>query len=93
MIEVIVKTIYNGCAPVRDYYMQDALNEHKFLKITLDKDTNQFMVVHPVRYAYKSKTPFKARFNDRGDYHIIYYKWRPGYIDQGAQPTTKSLFQ
>ena len=76
MIQLRVRSIWNGKIGIRDKYVNQALREKQGLEITCQ---GEFMII-PVeevegKITGKSKEHFKDKFSEEWHY-LIYYNWK-----------------
>lgn len=86
MIEIKVKSIWQGKVGVRDKYVEEALKDNEGLAI---KHEGKVMTIPNEKIAGlvvgKSEQPFKDRFYPYTPHYLIYFLWKP-------DPLPPSLF-
>jgi hypothetical protein len=73
MIKITVESQFKGCVAIRDKYIKEAMETHQQIEV---RYYNDFMIVDPERFAFKSQFPFKDRYS-KAEHYLYYYKWNP----------------
>lgn len=86
MVEVKIKSIWNGMVGLNEKYYAEAI--HKGVGLALFCGNEMMLIPAESVHSFftKSKEPFKDKFTN-AKYHLIYYKWRPEKAE-----TNQSLF-
>ena len=84
MIEISVKTLWQGKVGIREQFVKEALRLKQGLLVRHGKD---FMAIPAVRVKEmidsKSETRFTDYFGIRKPEYLVYYVWRPT-VKQGS---------
>ena len=77
MIQLKVKSIWQGQCGIRDKYIQQAFDEKRGLEITCQ---HEIMIIPAdevqKKIVAKSASPFKDRFG-KGYHYLFYFNWKP----------------
>jgi len=82
MIEIKVKTIWQGQVGIRDKYVQEALKQKNGLII---RKENEIMIIPAEELEAKikgvSEKPFKDRFSEK-QHFLFYFDWKPMQVNK-----------